>query len=160
MRKLIVIALSVILFFVTACTAPKIRLFPSQADPLKEFTLEGKAEQKVLIIPIRGLISDQPKEGFIRTRPASLAAHQIGINEIHLYKSENHYSDFLDAVRGRFKPICDVEIGNSTMAVCAMGNIAYECGRPLEFDQDRQRFVKDEHANTLMGRPMANGWRL
>jgi protease-4 len=69
MRKLLLFALATTLLLFIGCTAPKIRLFPSQADPLEEFTLEGKADKKVLIIPIRGIISNAPKEGFIRTRP-------------------------------------------------------------------------------------------
>jgi len=70
MRKLLIFALVTTLFLFIGCTAPKIRLFPSQADPLKEFTLEGKADQKVLVIPVRGVISDASREGFIRTRPS------------------------------------------------------------------------------------------
>ena len=62
----------VILLIFLGCTAPKIRLFPSQADPLKEFTLAGETDKKVLIIPIRGIISDAPREGFIRTKPSLL----------------------------------------------------------------------------------------
>ncbi len=70
MRKSLLITLLAIEFFMIGCTAPKIRLFPSQADPLKEFTLEGKAKQKILVIPVRGIISNAPREGFIRTRPS------------------------------------------------------------------------------------------
>jgi protease-4 len=70
MRKFLLLIPAVILIFITGCTAPKIRLFPSQADPLKEFTLEGKADKKVLLIPIRGIITDAPKEEIIRTRPS------------------------------------------------------------------------------------------
>jgi len=70
MRKSILIALVVISLIFVGCTAPKIRLFPSQADPLQEFTLEGKADPKILVIPVRGVISDNPREGFIRTRPS------------------------------------------------------------------------------------------
>jgi protease-4 len=55
---------------VAGCAGPSIRLFPSQADPLEEFTLEGRAEQKVLLLPIRGVISDAPQEGLLRTRPS------------------------------------------------------------------------------------------
>ncbi len=64
------IALLVIEFFMIGCTTPKIRLFPSQADPLQEFTLEGEAKQKVLVVPVRGIISNAAREGFIRTRPS------------------------------------------------------------------------------------------
>ena len=70
MRKSIVAALLVIGFLTISCTAPKIRLFPSQADPLHEFTLEGEAQHKVLVIPVRGIISNATREGFIRTRPS------------------------------------------------------------------------------------------
>ena len=70
MRKFFTATLLIILISITGCTAPKIRLFPSQADPLREFTLEGKSEPKILVVPIRGIISDTPKEGFIRTRPS------------------------------------------------------------------------------------------
>jgi protease-4 len=72
MRKFFITALLIILISITGCAAPKIRLFPSQADPLKEFTLEGKSEPKILVVPIRGIISDSPKEGFVSTRPSVL----------------------------------------------------------------------------------------
>ena len=70
MRKIILSSLVVMALIFVGCTTPKIRLFPSQADPLKEYTLEGKAEKKVLLIPIRGIISDAPHEEFIRTKPS------------------------------------------------------------------------------------------
>jgi len=70
MRKFFLIALLAIEIFMIGCTAPKIRLFPSQADPLREFALEGEAEQKVLVIPVRGIISNAPRERFIRTQPS------------------------------------------------------------------------------------------
>ncbi len=52
------------------CAAPRIKLFPSQTDPLQEFTLEGRTEEKILVIPVRGVISNSPEEGLIRTRPS------------------------------------------------------------------------------------------
>ena len=70
MRKSLLAALLMIVVFMIGCTTPKIRLFPSQADPLQEFTLEGEAKQKVLVIPVRGIISNAAREGFIRTRPS------------------------------------------------------------------------------------------
>ena len=70
MRKLFFIAILAVVLFMMGCIAPKIRLFPGQADPLHEFSLEGKAKQKILVIPVRGIISSAPREGFIRTRPS------------------------------------------------------------------------------------------
>jgi protease-4 len=65
------------------CTAPRIKLFPSQADPLQEFILEGTASEKVLLLPIRGVISDHPQEGLLRTRPSTV---QEAVS--HLRKAE------------------------------------------------------------------------
>jgi protease-4 len=83
MRKLMwVMGLSVLTAAI-GCTTPRIKLFPSQADPLQEFTLEGKASEKILLLPIRGIISDHPQEGLLRTRPSTV---QEAVS--HLRKAE------------------------------------------------------------------------
>lgn len=51
--------------------APNIRVFPGGAgDPLAEYTLEGTGRLRVLVIPVRGVLSDAPDKGWIRTRPS------------------------------------------------------------------------------------------
>jgi protease-4 len=83
MRKFM-LALSVaVLIAVVGCTSPRIRLFPSQADPLQEFTLEGKAPEKILLLPVRGVISDSPQQGLLRTQPSTV---QEAVS--HLRKAE------------------------------------------------------------------------
>ncbi len=64
------VLLILLAFLYSGCTPPKIRLYPSSADPLREFTLQGKEKGKLLVVPIRGVISDAPKEQFIRTKPS------------------------------------------------------------------------------------------
>ena len=68
-RSLFIIAIVAALFLI-GCQAPKIRLFPSAADPLREYTLAGTEKGKVLVISIRGTISDTPKKQFVTTRPS------------------------------------------------------------------------------------------
>jgi len=70
MRRSIYIIAAVAMLVSVGCQAPKIRLFPSAADPLKEFTLEGEEEGKVLVVHVRGMISDAPRKHFITTRPS------------------------------------------------------------------------------------------
>lgn len=50
--------------------SPKIRLFSDGEDPLTEYTLEGEGRLKVLVIPVRGVLSDAPDKGWVRTRPS------------------------------------------------------------------------------------------
>ena len=68
-NKMLATLVAMSLIFI-GCATPKIRLFPSQADPLKEHTLEGEADKKILVLPIKGIISDSPQEGFVRTKPS------------------------------------------------------------------------------------------
>jgi len=96
--------------------------------------------------------------GKLETTPGALKDKVIGETEKHVYKSENHYKDFLSAIRNRNKPICDVEIGHRTASVCNIGNIAYQLKRPLKWDPKKEHFKKDKEANALLGRPMLNEW--
>ena len=98
--------------------------------------------------------------GKLETTPASIKDKPIGETQKHVYKSENHYKDFLNAMRTRTKPICDVETGHRTSTVCNIGNIAYEVKRPLKWDPQKEKFKDDAEANALLGRPMENEWAI
>lgn len=90
----------------------------------------------------------------IETTPAGLATQVIGANEIHVYRSENHHKDWIEAIRKRSRPICDVETGHRTASVCTLGNLAYELKRPLEWIPEKEKFTKDKEANKRRGRKM------
>ena len=98
--------------------------------------------------------------GKLETTPASINDRKIGETEKHVYKSENHYKDFLNAMRKRTQPICDVEVGHRTASVCNIGNIAYELKRPLKWNPKKEQFKNDDEANALLGRPMLKEWRI
>jgi protease-4 len=57
-----------ILVVLAGCSLPKLSLFP-EAGPLKEVTLEGSGDEKILVLTINGPISDQPKQKLLRTNP-------------------------------------------------------------------------------------------
>jgi protease-4 len=83
----------IISFIITAgCTTPKIRLYPSQADPLHEFTLQGTEKGKVAVIPVRGLISDEPKQQFFRTMPSMV---QEFISQVNLAEKDKEVKAIL-----------------------------------------------------------------
>ena len=100
------------------------------------------------------------QRGKLETTPATLKNKIIGETEKHVYKSENHYLDFLNAMRKRSKPISDVEVGHRTASVCNIGNIAYELKRPLRWDPVKEKFKDDHEANKLLGRKMLNEWKI
>ena len=98
--------------------------------------------------------------GKLETNPASVKDIVISDTHKHVYKSENHYKDFLSAIRTRKKPVCDVETGHRTASVCNIGNIAYQLKRPLTWDPQKEEFKKDKEANALLGRAMLNEWAI
>ncbi|GAB3509587.1 Gfo/Idh/MocA family oxidoreductase [Spirosoma knui] len=96
--------------------------------------------------------------GELTTTPAALKDKVIGETEKHVYFSDNHYKDFLDAIRSRKNPISDVEVGHRTASVCTIGNIAYRLNRPLRWNPDKEKFENDAEANRLLSRPMRKEW--
>jgi predicted dehydrogenase len=102
----------------------------------------------------------ETNRGHLRTWPEELKDQQLGPDEIHLYESRNHYVDWLDAVRKRSRPICDIETGCRSVSVCHLGNIAYKLGRPLRWDPEHETLVGDSGANRLLSRAMRGPWRL
>ncbi len=57
---------------VTGCASPKIRLFTDHHEPLEEFILAGNGEDKVVVIPIAGFITDVPGFSFISPKASML----------------------------------------------------------------------------------------
>lgn len=98
--------------------------------------------------------------GKLETTPASVKDILINDTHKHVYKSENHYKDFLNAMRTRTKPICDVETGHRTASVCNIGNIAYQLKRPLKWNPKKEKFKNDPEANALLRRSMLNEWAI
>ena len=69
MRIWMILIITVAVMATVGCSLPNINLFP-EAGPLKEVTLEGTGDEKILVLSIQGTISDLPKERLLRTQPS------------------------------------------------------------------------------------------
>jgi protease-4 len=54
---------------VAACGAPQFKLKQDYSEPLTEFILQGEGKDKILYLPLHGVISNEPSEGFLSSRP-------------------------------------------------------------------------------------------
>jgi protease-4 len=81
MRKPYLTIVMLVLISITACAGPQVKLFREAPDPLKEFTLEGVGKDKILLIPVNGLISDMPQKGVIRTSPSLVEQVVLQLNK-------------------------------------------------------------------------------
>jgi len=98
--------------------------------------------------------------GHLSTDPPEMMKAPIGAGEVRLYYSRNHHDDWLQAIRARQKPICDVEIGCRSVSICLLGNLAYMLKRPLKWDPAKEEFIGDEEANRWVDRPKREPWTL
>ncbi len=95
---------------------------------------------------------------FLRSDPAEIVKIEIKATDKHLYKSDNHYQDWIDAIKKRSKPISDVEVGHRTSSLCNIANIAYELQRPLKWNPKKEVFVNDATANRMLTRTYRGKW--
>jgi predicted dehydrogenase len=98
--------------------------------------------------------------GFLQTDPPDLLNETIRSDDVHLYQSPGHHQNWLDCMRSRQRPICDVEIGWRSVSVCHLGNIAMRLGRKLQWDPDKEQFIGDEEANRWVNKPYRAPWSL
>jgi predicted dehydrogenase len=71
-----------------------------------------------------------------------------------------HVRNFLDCMKSRALPTCDVEIAHRSTNTCHLGNISYKLGRKLEWDADNETFKNDSEANALLKREPRKGYEL
>ena len=70
--------------------------------------------------------ADRGKHGASSTE---ILNSEIGSNEIHLYKSEDHFRNFIDCVISRSEPAAPAEIAHRSITITQLGNIAMILGR-------------------------------
>jgi predicted dehydrogenase len=71
-----------------------------------------------------------------------------------------HVQVFLDNVRNHKKPKADVEVGYHATNVGHLMNVAYEAGRKIHWDGQRNLVVGDAEANALLNRRYRAPWKL
>jgi hypothetical protein len=96
----------------------------------------------------------------ITAEPASLLRTPLGPGDVRLEVSRGHSANFIDCVRTRRQPICNVDVGHHTYVVCNLSDIAIRLGRKLRWDPRREVFPDDDEANRMLGRAMREPWRL
>jgi len=77
----------------------------------------------------------------------------IGPGEIRLYESREHHENWLDCIRTRQEPVSPVEQGHRACTVCLITHIAMKLERKLAWDPEKERFLNDDEANSMLSRP-------
>ena len=126
--------LGVAALLAVSCAGINIRIGTRSEEPLKEYTLEGKGREKVLVIPVRGFLSDASERGLLGGRPGAVQEivaelrkaqkdHNIKavLLEINSPGGSTTASDVLYHEITRFKELTNAKIVAAFMDVAASG---------------------------------------
>jgi len=100
------------------------------------------------------LKTDDPKEC------EAMLPELLPANAVRLYESSNHLGNWLDCMRSRKAPICDVETGQRTATVCNLVNISCFHHQNLKWNPNNESFVDGTGQRAWLGREYRQPWKL
>jgi predicted dehydrogenase len=99
--------------------------------------------------------------GQLSGKPEGIIEDTLGPDATRLYVSGNHHENFLDCIKSRKLPICDVEIGHRTATVCHLGNIvARTGGEEIRWDPEKEVLEGSDAAKALYHYKYRAPWSL
>lgn len=78
-----------------------------------------------------------------------LLSAPLDSNTVRLHVSDNHVTDWLNAIRGRTSAATSAEIGHRSTSVCILGHLCMKTGKSLKWDWQAER-TDNEEANRLL----------
>jgi len=78
----------------------------------------------------------------------------------HGKKPGNHMGNFFECIKDRGTPISDVFTHHRSVSVCHLANLAMRLKRKLRWDPEREDFIGDEQASSMLSRPRRTPYTL
>jgi hypothetical protein len=67
--------------------------------------------------------------------------------------------DWIDCIKSRNKPFCDLEMGHRTATICNLGNMSLRLGgRTIQWDPDKEEVVGDKEAAAMCAKQYRAPW--
>jgi predicted dehydrogenase len=66
--------------------------------------------------------------------------------------------DWLDCIKSRKRPFCEVEDGHRVATVCNLANVSLRLGRSVRWDPDKEQVIGDKEAAAACVRPYRAPW--
>lgn len=92
--------------------------------------------------------------------PEEIFQIPISDSDTRLYASKDHHQNWLDCIKSRKLPVCDVAIGHRSATVCHLGNIAIRTGTKLKWDPQAEKLVDNPAGMKLVDKPYRSPWKL
>lgn len=98
--------------------------------------------------------------GVLESDPEEILEEPLKAGDVHLYASRNHHQNWLECIKTRKLPICDVAIGHRSATVCHLGNIAVRSGKKVQWDPVKEQIVGDAELAKWASKPYRAPWKL
>jgi len=120
-----------------------------------EFTFTT-GEDKTTFVGTEGWIA--PSRAGISASPESLLKIRLRPGEPRLLQSNNHYQNFIDAVRSRKAPASDIDSAVQSDFMSHLSEMAIRLGRRIRWDPVQEILLEDPEAVRMMTRSMRSPW--
>ncbi|MDR2863372.1 MAG: Gfo/Idh/MocA family oxidoreductase [Puniceicoccales bacterium] len=88
--------------------------------------------------------------GSIEASDPAVLDEVIGEGETQIYRSDDHWQNFIDCVRTRREPIATAEAAQRSASLGHLGHIAIQTGRVIHWDPDTETIQNDSGAAALL----------
>ncbi|MEN6457274.1 MAG: Gfo/Idh/MocA family oxidoreductase [Prolixibacteraceae bacterium] len=98
--------------------------------------------------------------GRIFASDPGILEEKMGAGDTLLYKSDDHWQNFLECIKAHQETITPAEIAHRSISVGLLGEIAMTTGQKIQWDPEKEEIIGNERASRLLNRPMRAPWTL
>jgi predicted dehydrogenase len=98
--------------------------------------------------------------GRIFASDPGILEEKMGAGDTPLYKSDDHWQNFLECIKAHQETITPAEIAHRSISVGLLGEIAMTTGQKIQWDPEKEEIIGNERASRLLNRPMRAPWTL
>jgi predicted dehydrogenase len=98
----------------------------------------------------------------LTSNPETLLQEPLGDKDVHLPQRPSLIRDWLDCIKTRKRPVCDVEVGARSATLCHLANVAYWNRLRLRWDPAAWKIVGDAESSAaaLLDRERRDPYKL
>lgn len=122
--------------------------------------IEFRGTKASVYVDTRGYEVVPERGGQFQDRAPRAKAEEVEAGDGNANLTALHARNFLDCVRSRKRPNADVEIGHRSTTFSLLANISLALGQRLEWDADKEQFIGNEQANSMLHYEYRKPWKL
>jgi hypothetical protein len=89
-----------------------------------------------------------------------LISEELGANKKPLYKSNDHFENFLDCIKSRKETITPVEVAHRSISVGLLGEIAMTTKSKVQWDPEKEKIINNAEASKMLMRQFRAPWKI